>query len=96
MKEYSVKFTAWEVFEPGGFVDFGDEHFAYFSSEVEANKFKAKNIGKWPKHVRKVEIDKRWVVCDTIEEINQMDLLNKKAEALAKLTEEERKLLGLE
>ena len=95
MKEYSVKFTAWEVVQPDG-GGIGDEHLAYFSSSSEANKFKAQYKDHWPRRVRKVEIDKRWVVCDTVEEINQMEQLNKKAAALAKLTEEERKILGLE
>ena len=96
MKEYTIKFTAWEVLEPGGFTDFGDDHITYFSSSSEANKFKAKRKGNWPRYVRKVEIDRRLVVYDTVEELGDLELLNKKAAALAKLTEEERKLLGLE
>jgi hypothetical protein len=95
MKEYSVKFTAWEVVQPDG-GGIGDEHLAYFSSSSEANKFNAQFKDHWPRRVRKIEIDKRWVVYDTVEEINQMEQLNKKAAALAKLTEEERMLLGLE
>jgi len=41
-------------------------------------------------------MDKTWVICDIIGEIYEMELENKKAAALAKLTDEERKLLGLE
>jgi hypothetical protein len=95
MKEYSVKFTAWEVVQPDG-GGIGDEHLAYFSSSSEANKFKAKYNGHWPRRVRKVEIDKRWVVYDTDVEFNESVEYFKKAAALAKLTEEERKILGLE
>ena len=95
MKEYSVKFTAWEVVQPDG-GGIGDEHLAYFSSSSEANKFKAQYKDHWPRRVRKVEIDKRWVVYDTDVEFNESVEYFKKAAALAKLTEEERKILGLE
>lgn len=93
MKSYSVKFNAWEVLETDGF-GVGEDHLAYFSTKREADKFASQF--KSHRRVREVTIDKCWVVCDTVEELEEMAVLNKKAAALAKLTEEERKLLGLE
>lgn len=95
MKKYSVNFTAWEVLQPDG-AGIGDEHLAYFSTSAEAEKFKQQYNDHWPRRVKKVVINKSWIVCDTVEELDQLKLENKKAAALDKLTDEERKLLGLE
>ena len=95
MKTYSVKFTAWEVLQPDG-AGINDEHLAYFSTSAEAEKYKEQFKDHWPRRVRKVTINKSWIVCDDVEEVDQLKLENKRATALAKLTEDERKLLGLE
>jgi len=95
MQTHSVKFTAWEVVQRDG-GGIGDEHLAYFSTNAEATKYCKQYVGHWPRRVRKVDMDKTWVICDIIGEIYEMELENKKAAALAKLTDEERKLLGLE
>ncbi len=96
MKKYSVCFTAWEVTQP----DYGgikNEHLAYFSTESEASKYKTikeKQI-KWPCNIHRIVVDKSWIVCDTVEDLEQLSLEKRKEAALAKLTEEERKLLGV-
>ena len=95
MKTHSVNFTAWEVLQPDG-AGITDEHLAYFSTSAEAEKYKEQFKDQWPRRVRKVTINKSWIVCDDVEEIDQLKLENKRATALAKLTEDERKLLGLE
>lgn len=94
MKKYSVKFTAWEVVQPDG-SGMHSEHIAYFSNSYDAQKCVSQNK-PWPRSYKQVTIDKTWIVCESIEELDQLNLENKKAAALAKLTDEERKLLGLE
>lgn len=91
MKTHSVKFTAWEVVQPDG-GGMHSEHIAYFSNLYDAQKCVAQSQ-HWPRSYHQVTIDKSWIVCDSIEELDQ---LNTKAAALAKLTANERKLLGLE
>ena len=94
MKTHSVKFTAWEVVQPDG-AGMHSEHIAYFSNLYDAQKCVAQSQ-HWPRSYHQVTIDKSWIVCDSIEELDQLALENTKAAALAKLTTHERKLLGLE
>lgn len=94
MKKYSVNFETWEVLEPDG-AGIGDEHLAYFSTSAEAEKYKEQYKNHLPRRVRKVVINKSWVVYDKIHEIYETELETKKAAALSKLTPEERELLGL-
>lgn len=93
MKNYSVSFTAWEVTQPddGGM---RNEHLAYFSSRIEADKYVAQAKG-WPRHMNQITINKSWTVFDSVNELNELKLENLKERALAKLTEEERELLGI-
>lgn len=83
-----VKFT--EVYEDGrlGRVTV----IARFSNEMTAKAY-ARGRGNYGSdaHTRKVE----FTICDTIEEVELCKKDDAKAKALAKLTPEERRLLGL-
>ena len=92
MKEYIVDFEAWEVTEPDFNGGITSVHLAYFSSQIEANKFV--NQSKWPRYANKITVNKNWVVLDSVSEYESLVTKVKKENALNKLTAEERKLLG--
>ena len=95
MKTYSIEFECFDVTEPvaGGMKDL---HIAYFSSESEAKKYVQMTDKGWPKNIRRKDISHHYIVLDTVEEKEQHDIEMLKIRALAKLTPQEIKALGLE
>ena len=88
---------AYEVTTPdgGGMTSI---HVAYFADKAVASKFaiEKSTSSQWPYNVSEVVIDKTWVVLDSIDELNVMENMQKIQAALSKLTESEKKLLGLD
>ena len=94
MKTYSIEFECFEVTEPDG-GGMKDLHIVYFSSESEAKKYVQKHNTDWPKNIKRKEISHHYIVLDTVEEKEQHDVEMMKLHALAKLTPDEIKALGL-
>ena len=69
----------------------GESHAAYFNNEVAAKQLAAQSQG-W---MRVQPFEKTFHICATFGEYVQMKNADLKAKALAKLTAEERELLGV-
>jgi hypothetical protein len=95
MKKFEVNFTAFEVREPSydgrGFV-----HKGYFANRSDARKC-IESTPDWERamDIREVNIKKSWTVFDTYDEYDPMVKASRKAEVLARLSTEEKELLGL-
>lgn len=91
MKKYEVEFTAYEVIETDGYAD---THVAYFDTSAAA-LYCAELQNKGYRNVKKVTISKSWTVYETFDEYNPKLKKQKREELIAKLTPEERELLGV-
>lgn len=94
MQTHQLEFTCYEVTEPdGGGIE--SNHVAYFSSETVAKQY-AEQAGKsWPKNVKKRYVQHKYIILDRVEEVEILKVENLRSSALAKLTPDERKALGL-
>ena len=90
MKKYEVEFTAYEVTESDGYTN---SHVAYFDTSVAA--LYCAELQKGYRDVKKVTILKSWTVYETFDEYNPKTKQQKLEELIAKLTPEERELLGV-
>jgi hypothetical protein len=90
MKTYSVEFTAHEVTETDGYTN---NHVAYFVYYEDA--IKCAELQKGYRHVKKVTFSKSWTVYLSFDEYDPKFKKQKREELIAKLTPEERELLGL-
>lgn len=82
-----IEFDCWEVIES---YDQDNRHIAYFLYKIDADEFAKKNP------YRSVyQYKKTYTICTSIEEYEDLVKENKKSAALAKLTLEEKQLLGL-
>lgn len=85
-------YEVWDNFSEDGLGRNADKVIARFSTETSANIF-AQNNGNYNQkaHVRKIE----FCICDSINEIPKVRTEEKKLQALSKLTDEEKRILGL-
>ena len=91
MKQFEVKFTGFEVRQP---LYYGSTHVCFFTTQQDAQKC-VKSIGAG--EVREYNINSTWTVYDTFDEYENDPVRKeqRKAAVLAKLTTEEKELLGL-
>lgn len=93
MKTYNINFTAYQVTEP----DYGgmqSKHVAYFNEYSDAQKCVDASPA-WPRTIKTICISNTWKVYESFEEFDPKVKAERKAEILAKLTQEEQELLGL-
>jgi hypothetical protein len=90
MKKFEVKFTAYEVTESDGYFS---SHVAYFEKEEDARM--CAELQKGYRDVKAVTVSKSWNVYETFDEYDPALKAQRKEELLAKLTTEEKQLLGL-
>jgi hypothetical protein len=95
MKKFEVEFTAYEVREPS-YDGRGFNHKAYFANRCDAQKC-IESTPDWERamDIREVNIRKSWTVYESYDEYDPVRKQQRKAEVLAKLTTEEKELLGL-
>jgi hypothetical protein len=86
MKKYQVEFTAYEVTETDGYTS---TRIAYFDNKMSA--LMCAELQKGYRRVEQVTISKSWTVYETFDEYRKP----KREELIAKLTPEERELLGV-
>lgn len=93
MIKKQIDIDCWEVYES---YDRDTTHIAYFVNEMLAYDFiQSKGINKnyYSKcHVKKSHV---YNICESLDEFDQLSVLTKVNAALAKLTKEEKELLGL-
>lgn len=68
-------------------------HVAYFTTEFMAKEYISKHANK--NYLGCKSFKRSYRICESIEEYQQLASKTKRAAALAKLTDEEKKLLGL-
>lgn len=90
MKKHQVKFTAYEVTESNGYTS---SHVAYFEKEEDARM--CAELQKGYRDVKTVTVSKSWTVYESYDEYDPVLKAQRKEEVLAKLTTEEKELLGL-
>ena len=90
MKTYSVEFTAYEVTESDGYTN---SHVAYFKNYGDASG--CAELQKGYRKVKTVTMSKSWTVYESFDEYDPKFKKQKREELIAKLTPEERELLGL-
>jgi hypothetical protein len=90
MKKHQVKFTAYEVTESNGYTS---SHVAYFEKEEDARM--CAELQKGYRYVKVVTVSKSWTVYESYDEYDPVLKAQRKEEVLAKLTTEEKELLGL-
>lgn len=90
MKIHIVEFTAFEVTESDGY---SSGNIAYFTNNSDA--MKCAELQKGYRSVNQVTISKSWAVYESFEEYDPSIKKQKKEELIARLTPEERDLLGV-
>jgi hypothetical protein len=95
MKIYEIeKFKCYEVSEPDG-GGYHHVHIAYFSTKSVAEEYIKSSDKGWPKDVREKCIFHRYIVLDSVEEMDTVRVENLRKSALSKLTPDEIRALGL-
>lgn len=94
MIQHKLIIDCWEVSQPdGGGID--NEHVAYFTTEKIADEF-IRITGKgWPKYKERIQETISYNICESVAEYADQETIAKREKALAKLTKDEKKLLGL-
>jgi|694.fasta_scaffold00172_100 hypothetical protein len=90
MKKHQVDFAAYEVTETDGY---NSNHVAYFSNHVDAVKCADKQKGY--RRVDSVIVSKSWTIYESFDEYDPSIKQQKREELIARLTPEERELLGV-
>lgn len=90
MKKHQVKFTAYEVTETDGYAN---NCIAYFEKEEDARM--CAELQKGYRYVYPVTVSKSWTVYESYDEYDPVLKAQRREEVLAKLTAEEKELLGL-
>ena len=90
MKTYRVKFNAYEVTESDGYTS---NCIAYFEKEEDARM--CAELQKGYRDVKEVTVSKSWTVYESYDEYDPLLKAQRREEVLAKLTAEEKELLGL-
>jgi hypothetical protein len=95
MKKFEVNFTAFEVREPS-YDGRGYNHKAYFTNRSDAQKC-IESTPDWERamDIREVNIKKSWTVYESYDEYDPALKALRKEEILARLSAEEKELLGL-
>ena len=89
MKKFEI--DCFEVTQPDG-GGMHSDHVAYASTKHVAELLAKQNSG-WPGYVH--EYKKTFLILDSVEEYKDLVQENKRQKALAKLTDEDKKVLGL-
>jgi hypothetical protein len=95
MKKFGVEFSAYEVREPS-YDGRGFNHKAYFANRSDAQKC-IESTPDWSRamDIREVNIKKSWTVYESYDEYDPVRKQQRKEEVLARLSTEEKELLGL-
>lgn len=90
MKKHNIEFTAYCVTETDGYTSRG---VAYFTNYSDAVKCADKQKGY--RSVDSVTVSKSWTVYETFDEYDPSIKKQKREDLIARLTPEERELLGV-
>jgi hypothetical protein len=90
MKTYQIGFNAYEVTESDGYTS---SHVAYFKKGEDARM--CAELQKGYRDVKAVTVSKSWTVYESYDEYDPVLKAQRREEVLAKLTAEEKELLGL-
>lgn len=91
MKKHQVEFTAYGVTETDGYTS---RNIAYFTNYADAQKcVDFKDSGY--RSVNTVNISKSWTIYESFDEYDPSIKQQKREDIIAKLTSEERELLGV-
>ncbi len=84
----------WEVTRPDG-AGFGSDHIAYAKSQEIGMQIAAELGCNWPSNVRKFDAVHTYNICATLEDYRELSNIVKREKVLAKLSKEDKKILGL-
>jgi hypothetical protein len=90
MKKYQVEFTAYKVYESNGYAN---KVVAYFENHGDA--LMCAELQKHYRGVENVTVSISWTVYETFDEYNPESRKQRREKLIAKLTPEERELLGV-
>lgn len=90
MKTHSISFTAYAVTESNGY---DSNIVAYFSNLTDANRCAEKQKGY--RSVDSVIVSKSWTIYESFDEYDPSIKQQKREDIIARLTPEERELLGV-